>query len=310
MKYYLFHAYQGKGAGGMKPAPFEYQRASSLEDCLQLLAERAPDAKVLAGGQSLVPLMNLRLARPEVLVDVNGLEELAHERRENGTLELGALCRHSSLAASTELRRSAPLVADAASRIGYPAIRNRGTLGGSLAHADPAAELPCACVALGAEIVVRGPDGERAVPAGEFFLGHFTTVLDPTEMVVAVRLPVQGPGEGSAFEELARKTGDFAVVGVAAVVSLAGERVERAALSVAGAGGRPLRVPGAEAALAGEARSDELFERAGRAVTAEVGAGLDGDGGDFRAHVAGVLAGRALRTASRRAAGEEVPYAS
>lgn len=303
MKYYLFHAHQGKGSGLVKPAPFEYHRAQSLDDCLQLLAERAPDVKILAGGQSLVPLMNLRLARPEAVVDVNGLVDLAYRHRYEDVVELGALMRHTDVAASEEVISSVPLLAEAARLIGYPAIRNRGTLGGSLAHADPAAELPCACVALGAEIVVRGPEGERRIPAAEFFLSHFTTALTPSEMIVALRVPVRQPGEGSAFEELARKTGDFAVVAVAAVLSLSGGAVDRAALSVAGLAGRPTRLPEAEAALVGHQPSEELFAAAGAIVTSEVAPGRASEQDDFRATVAGVLTTRALGKASRRAAG-------
>lgn len=294
----------------MKPAPFEYLRPGSLAECLELLAQRGPEAKILAGGQSLVPLMNLRLARPEVLVDVNRLGDLAYERRDDGVFELGALVRHTGLASSEEVKQSSPLLADAASRIGYPAIRHRGTLGGSLAHADPAAELPCACVALGAEIVLRGPGGERRVPAEQFFLSHFTTALSPSEMVAAVRVPVKRPGEGHGFEELARKTGDFAVVAVAAVVSLTDTTVERAAIAVAGVGGRPIRLPGAEAALCSQAPSDEVLADLGSAVTAEVAALLGTESDDYRAHVAGVLATRALKKASRRATAEEGPDAN
>jgi carbon-monoxide dehydrogenase medium subunit len=310
MKYYLFHANSGKGAGPMKPAPFEYMKASSVDECLEVLESRGPEVKLLAGGQSLVPLMNLRLTRPEVVVDVNGLADLSYERRDDGVLELGALRRHTELAESSGVAECCPLVADAASRIGYPAIRNRGTLGGSLAHADPAAELPCACVTLGAELVVRGPAGERRVPAADFFVSHFTTTLAPAEMVVAVRVPAQRPRQGSAFEELARKTGDFALVAVGALLSLSGKAVGSAAVAVAGVGGRPLRMPAAEALVAGEAPSEELFAAAGKAVADEVGSSrAPGDDG-FRAEVAGVLAARALASACRRAAFEEINNAN
>jgi carbon-monoxide dehydrogenase medium subunit len=306
MKYYLFHASHGKGAGALKPAPFEYTKASSVEDCLEVLAERGPEVKVLAGGQSLVPLMNLRLARPEALVDVNGLADLAYERRDDETLELGALNRHTELAESPVVTSCCPLLADAASRIGYPAIRNRGTLAGSLAHADPAAELPCACVAVGAELVVRGPLGERRVRADDFFVSHFTTVLAPEEMVVAVRVPVQRAGHGWAFEELARKTGDFAVVAVAALVSLSGGSVDSVSVAVAGVAGRPLRVSGAEALVRGEAPGEQLFAAAGQAVRLEVGSSRSPSDDGFRADVAGVLACRALSAAWKRAESEEV----
>lgn len=290
----------------MKPAPFEYMRPSSLDECIEMLVARAPEVKLLAGGQSLVPLMNLRLARPEAVVDINGLAGLSYECRDDGVLELGALRRHTELVQSETLAEACPLLVEAALRIGYPAIRNRGTLGGSLAHADPAAELPCACTALSAEFVVRGPAGERRVPAEDFFVSHFTTALEPSEMIVAVRAPVQLPNEGSAFEEFARKTGDFAVVAVAALLSLSGGAIDRARLSVAGAGGRPLRMPAAEALLAGEMASEALFAAAGKAVEEEIASSRPSTDDGFRAEVAGVLAARALGKAFSRVALEEM----
>ena len=291
----------------MKPAPFEYLRAGSVTECLEILGERGADAKVLSGGQSLVPLMNLRLARPEVVVDINRLADLSFVRRDSGTLEVGALTRHNELAESAAVQQACPLVASAASKIGYPAIRNRGTLGGSVAHADPAAELPCACLALGAEIVVSGPEGPRRVPAADFFLSHFTTALAPTEMVTGVRFPVIGPGEGWAFEEFARKTGDFALVAVGVVVRLAATSVEHVSIAVAGVGGRPMRMAAVESSLEGEVLSDDVITTAGAGVTAEVAGPVPTEEEGFRPHLAGVLAARALRAARRRAAGEEVP---
>ena len=279
----------------------------SVAECLNLLGERSTETKILSGGQSLVPLMNLRLARPEVVVDINGLAELAFERRDGPVLEVGALARHVEIAESAMVRTACPLVADAASRIGYPAIRNRGTLGGSVAHADPAAELPCACLALGAEIVVRGPEGERRVPADHFFVSHFTTTLSPSEMVVAVRFPATRQDQGSAFEEFARKTGDFAVVAVGAVVTVTGRSIEHAAISVAGVGGRPIRTTAAEASLVGEAPSSELFATIASAVTTEVAGTAGEDAEGLRSHISGVLAARALAKACKRAVGGEAP---
>ena len=291
----------------MKPAPFEYAKARSVKECVDILERRGAEQRFLSGGQSLVPLMNLRLARPKVLVDVNGLGELAYVRRDGGVLEVGALTRHCELAEGATVQQSCPLVSSAASRIGYPAIRNRGTLGGSLAHADPAGELPCACVALGAEVAVRGPDAERRVPAGDFFISHFTTSLLASEMVVAVRFPVIRSGQGWAFEEFARKTGDFALVAVGALVVVGGTTVEGASIAVSGLGGRPIRLPAAELALLGETWSDELMGATAAAVAAEVAALVHEPADGFRPHVAGVLAARALRHACTRATGEEAP---
>jgi len=285
----------------MKPPPFDYVKPGSLDECLDLLSTRPEESKILSGGQSLVPLMNLRLARPQVLIDVNGLAELTGERRLDGVLELGALERHAALATSPTVRAATPLLAEAAALIGYPAIRNRGTLGGSIAHADPAAELPCACVALGADVVVRSSAGQRTVAADDFFVGHFTTSLEPDEMVTAVRLPATKPGEGSAFEEFVRKTGDFAVAAAAVRLAVSGGRIHRARVALAGVAGRPVRAPLAEEALTGEVPSEELFSRVGAGIASEIGDGGGADGEGFRAGVAGVLVSRALAKAARRA---------
>ncbi|HEY6004880.1 MAG TPA: FAD binding domain-containing protein, partial [Anaeromyxobacter sp.] len=201
----------------MKPHGFEYLRASSLGEALELLATRAGDARPIAGGQSLVPVMNLRLARPEALVDIGRLDALRGIAVEKGALRLGALTLHRELVESPVVAEHAPLLSRAAPYIGHEAIRNRGTLGGSLAHADPAAELPACVLALDGRIVAASRRGRRTLAAEQFFLGPYTTALEPDELVVAVEIPLAPPGRRVAFHELARRIGDYAMAGGAAL---------------------------------------------------------------------------------------------
>jgi len=203
----------------MKPAPFRYHRPSSLAQALGILAEHGADAKVIAGGQSLGPMMNMRLAQPAELVDLNGLEGLENIQDRGGWIEVGALVRHHVLAASPLVRAACPLLAEAARTIGHYAIRSRGTLGGSLAHADPAAQLPLVAATLGAEMAVVGRRGERRVPASEFFVSLMTTVLEPDEILVSARFPKAAPGERHAYQQFSRRQGDFAIAAVAATLN-------------------------------------------------------------------------------------------
>lgn len=203
----------------MYPAPFEYVQAGSWHEAVEFLSAHGDEAKVLAGGQSLVPMMSLRLAKPGYLVDVNGADT-PDISEADGHVRISAVTRHADLERSPVLAKTCPLIKYAARLIGNVRVRHRGTIGGSLAHADPAAELPCAAVALGARICVLGPSGERRIPAGAFFVGYFTTALEPDEVIVAVEIPVHASGQGSAFLELVRRAGDFAIVEVAAVVDL------------------------------------------------------------------------------------------
>jgi CO/xanthine dehydrogenase FAD-binding subunit len=195
----------------LKPGSFDYVAVTNVDEALAALAS-AEDARILAGGQSLIPLMNFRLARPALLVDVNGVSELDRVHRSDGEIRLGALCRHRMVERDTTVREAAPLLARAAALIGHPQIRNRGTLGGTVAHGDPAAELPAALLALGARCVVRGTDGEREVDIAHLFEGFFTTSLAPDEMVVEVIVPAAA-GAGASFVEYAPRAGDFALVG-------------------------------------------------------------------------------------------------
>lgn len=200
----------------MKASAFAYARATSVENALELLADQGDRAKVLSGGQSLMPAMNLRLISPDLVVDIGGLAELRGIAVKAGILTIGALTRHVDLLKSTEIATHAPLVADAVAHVAHPAIRNRGTIGGSLAHADPASELPACMVALSATIIVRGPGGERRIAAAEFFTGIYETALSPQELLVAVELPVAPKGSSHFFHEFARRHGDYAIVGLAA----------------------------------------------------------------------------------------------
>lgn len=216
----------------MKPGVFRYHRPAALEDALALLAEHGDAAKPIAGGQSLVPMMNLRVAQPAELVDLGDLRDLAGIREAGGMLEIGALARHQTLADSALVRQHCPMLAEAAGSIGHYAIRQRGTLGGSLAHADPAAQLPLVAVTLGAEIEVASQRGRRTVPAADFFVSVMTTALAPDELIVAVRLPAVASGEGQAYRMFNRRSGDYAIVSVAATLQLQGGSVERLRLGV------------------------------------------------------------------------------
>ena len=224
----------------MKPAAFAYSRPDSLEEALRQLAASGESAKVIAGGQSLGPMLNMRLATPTELIDLNDLTELAYIRDAGDALEIGALTRHEQLAGSALVQAQCPLLAQAARTIGHYAIRQRGTLGGSLAHADPAAQLPLIAVTLQARIEVVNSRGRRSVPASDFFLSAMTTALAADEIILSVRFPKLQAGEGTSFQLFNRRHGDFAIVAVAASVALAGERAARLRLGLIGMGAVPL----------------------------------------------------------------------
>ncbi|MGH8963636.1 MAG: FAD binding domain-containing protein [Jatrophihabitantaceae bacterium] len=269
----------------MIPAPFEYVRVHNVEEVLVMLAEHGEDAKVLAGGHSLLPMMKLRLARPEVLVDIAPIADLRYVRLDGEELAIGALSTHASLAVSELVRTEAPLLAHSASLVGDPQVRHRGTIGGSLAHADPAADLPMAVLAAGARMVLQGPDGRRTVDADDYFTGFFDTALEPGELLVEVRVP-RLADVGWGYEKFVRRANDWAIVGVATV----GGRI-----ALANMGSRPLRAPAAEDALTGGASIDETAALA--ADGTEPVADLHADP-DYRAHLARVLTARALRSAA------------
>jgi carbon-monoxide dehydrogenase medium subunit len=285
----------------VKPPPFEYHRADSVQEAVALLAELGDEAKVLAGGQSLVPLLSLRLARPAHLVDVNPVVELAGVDA-TSSLRLGAMVRHRTAERSDAVRVANPLLADAVAYVGHAAIRNRGTVGGSIAHADPAAELPTVLVALDAEVQATSVRGDRSIPAAEFFQGFLVTALEPDELLTAVVLAPWPAGAGWSFMEFSRRNGDFAIAGVAVMLQLGADgRIEEARLAFSGMGGSPLRAAGAEASLAGQAPSPELFAEVGRQAVAELDPPSDVHGTTaYRRHLAGVLAARALTEAHGR----------
>ena len=251
----------------MKPAPFDYWRPDTIEQALDLLGHLGDDAKVLAGGQSLVPMMNLRLARPAALVDLAALAGLDRITAGSGTVEIGALVRHLDLERTTVPGPLGGLLRCTARRIGHLPIRVRGTFGGSVAHADPAAEWCLIARTLDAEIVVRNRAEKRTVHASEFFRGYFTTTLQPDEVVVAVRMPALGEGHEVGFSEFSRRAGDFAIVAAATVIEVVGGRIASARVGLAGVADRPLRSAAAEAVLVGERPSAQLF-----AAAAEKGA--------------------------------------
>jgi aerobic carbon-monoxide dehydrogenase medium subunit len=234
----------------VKPAPFAYTKARTLKEAVSLLAKHRDDARLLAGGQSLIATLNMRLSAPELLIDINGIKGLDGIARKGKFVEIGALVRHAQVERSDIVSRHAPLIALAMPHIGHPAIRNRGTFGGSIAFADPAAELPACVLALGGEIDIAGPKGKRMVKADAFFRGLFETALRPQEMLTAVRVPAADKNTRVGFAELARRHGDYAIVGLAATARADGKRVADVRLAYFGVGNTPVRAKKAEAALA------------------------------------------------------------
>jgi carbon-monoxide dehydrogenase medium subunit len=229
----------------MKAAAFDYVRAASVEEAVQLLARNSGRAKLLAGGQSLLPALNLRLMAPELLVDISQATGLRGVSIESGMVRIGALTRHADLLVSPDIASNAPLLAEAVVHIAHPAIRNRGTIGGSLAHADPAAELPACMLALDAALTIRGPSGERRVKAADFFTGLFETQLAPDEILVAIEFPAAGPAQRSYFHEYARRMGDYAIIGLAACATIANGGFRTLRLAYFGAGDRATLCPSA-----------------------------------------------------------------
>jgi aerobic carbon-monoxide dehydrogenase medium subunit len=283
----------------MKLPPVEYEAPTTVAEAVDLLAEHADEASVLAGGQSLIPLLALRLARPEVLIDVNGIGELSGVAATDGWVAIGAMTREYVAEASKTIADSVPLLAAALPLIGHEAIRSRGTIGGSLAHADPAAELPAVARALDAEFVVLGESGERVIPAAEWFEGYLMTSRRPDELLVEVRFPAAGPGTGVSFQEVARRHGDFAIVGLAVSLVLSGEVISDARLAFAGLSDVPVRAAAAEDLLVGERPSAELFDEAARRATDDVDPPDDLHGSsDYRKTVAAVVVRRGLRAAA------------
>ena len=282
----------------MKPPKFDYHAPTTVEQALELLGRYGGDAKVLAGGQSLMPLLNFRLSRPAALVDLNRIPSLAYVREQDGQVRLGAMTRQRTIEFSPLVRERVPLLGEATRWVGHLPIRTRGTIGGSIAHADPAAEYPAVLTALEGEVVARGPKGERVVKAKDLFRTYLTTSLTPDEILVEVRMPAMPAGAGYALEEFARRHGDFAIVGIAAVVVKDGARCALARLATAGAGPVPVRLRAAEEILERDGLTDAAIEAASRRASELVSPDSDiHASADYRRHLAGVLTKRALKRA-------------
>jgi len=285
----------------MKPPSFDYHAPKSAADALELLGRYGADARLLAGGQSLVPLLNFRLSAPAVIVDLNRAADFAYIKEEDGQVRMGAMTRQRAIEFSPLVKSRLPLLAEATRWVGHLPTRTRGTIGGSLAHCDPAAEYPAVAAALDAELVIRGSAGERVVRAAEFFVGFMTTAVQPGEMLVEVRMAAQAPDSGSAFEEFSRRHGDFAIVGIAAMVAVDGDRCRSARLAACGAGPTAMRLRAAEEILeqggVGERNIDDAAARAAELVdpSADLHASAE-----YRRHLTRVLTRRALKRAIER----------
>jgi carbon-monoxide dehydrogenase medium subunit len=287
------------------PAPFEYERATSVEHALELLERLGPEARLLAGGHSLLPMMKLRLAAPEYLIDIDPLAgELGYIREQDGEVRIGAMTRHREILASKLLERRLTIFTDAERVIADPVVRNRGTIGGALCQADPAEDLSSVIAALHGRAVIRGLAGEREVEMREFHVGPYETVIGPDEMLVEVRVPLR-ESAGSAYQKVKRRAGDWAVAASGAVLWMSGGTIEGAGIGLAAVGGG-VTSERAEAALVGQQPSEELFDRAASLAAEDCDPAADQRGSvEYKRHLAGELTRRALRIAAARALGEE-----
>ena len=287
----------------MVPISFDYHSPASLDKALEALVSFGDDAKVIAGGQSLLPLMKLRLAQPRVLIDISKIKELASIHQEDDQIIMGALCTHYQVESSELLEEKCPLLCQTAGFIGDSQVRNRGTVGGSLAHADPAADLPAAFLALGAELQVNGSEGNRRIQAEEFFYGVMTTALKPTEILTAIKIPLLSGRTGTSYQKMEQKASGFAIVGVAAVVTLNEEGIcSEVSLGVTGVGLKPFRARAVEEKLKGKRLNPDLIESASAEATQGVDALSDiHASAEFRAHLARVYTARALGAALKKA---------
>jgi aerobic carbon-monoxide dehydrogenase medium subunit len=287
------------------PASFEYERATSVEGAIEALRRLGSEARIIAGGHSLLPMMKLRLANPEHLIDINDLHELSYIREEGQELRIGALTRHVDLLKSDLLAERFPAFRDAEQVIADPVVRNRGTIGGSLCQADAAEDLSAVCSALRASAVIRGAQGERVVGLDEFHIGPYMTAVGDGEMLTEVRLPLR-PGAGSAHEKVERRAGDWAVAAASAALWIEGGTIAEAGVALSAVGPTTVHVSRAEELLRGRAPSDELLAQAGEIASADCAPLPDGRGPvDYKRHLAGVLTKRALRRAAARAQHQE-----
>ncbi len=287
------------------PAAFEYERATSVEGAIASLERLGPEARIIAGGHSLLPMMKLRLANPEHLIDINDLDELSYIREGDGEIRIGALTRHVDLLKSELLARVLPIFRDAETVIADPVVRNRGTIGGSLCQADAAEDLSAVCTALKADAVIRGTGGERVVGMDTFHVGPYMTAVGAAELLTEVRFKVR-PGSGSAHEKVERRAGDWAIAASSASVCLVGGRVHDVGIALSAVGLTTIHLTRAEELLLGQVPSEELFAQAAEVAAADCSPGADGRGPvDYKRHLAGVLTHRALRRATARALQQE-----
>jgi carbon-monoxide dehydrogenase medium subunit len=287
------------------PAPFEYERATSVEGAIASLKRLGSGARIIAGGHSLLPMMKLRLAQPDHLIDINDLAELAYVREEGDEIAIGALTRHVDLLRSELLAERFPLFRDAEGVIADPVVRNRGTIGGSLCQADAAEDLSAVCTAARGNAVIRGSDGERVVAMAEFHLGPYMTAVGDAEMLTEIRLPLR-PGAGSAHEKVERRAGDWAIAAASAAGWMDGGTISEAGMALSAVGLTTVHLARAEELLRGQAPSEELFAAAGEIASADCSPMPDGRGPiDYKRHLAGVLTVRALRRAVARALHQE-----
>lgn len=288
----------------MKPAAFSYHRPESAEEAVAMLGRLGDEGRILAGGQSLVPLMNFRLAQPEHVVDVNRLAELDYVRADGGAVRVGALARQSAVEADAAVAAQVPLLREALGYVAHPPIRHRGTLVGSVAHADPAAELPAVVLALDGTVTVRGEGGERRIAAKDFFLGPFETAIEPGELATEVAFPASAPGTGYGFVEFARRHGDFAIAGAGVTLALRDGKIAEPRVVLCGVGPTPLRAEAAERALDGAAPDEETIAAAAATAVEGIEPPADMHGGTkYRIGVAGAQVRRAIARALDRADG-------
>jgi len=279
----------------LKPAPFAYVRAETLDQVFDLLDEHGDDARILAGGQSLMATLNMRLSAPEILIDINGIDGLSDITTEGDTLKIGTLVRHSQVLESSDVAAYAPLISKAMPHVAHQAIRNRGTFGGSVAFADPAAELPAVTRALGAQMVIQGRSGQRKVAADDYFQGLFETDMKENEVLVGVEIPRIKDGEKTAFMELARRHGDYAIVGIAVQGRVDGGNFDDMRLGFFGAGDQPILAKSASAALNGQPNNEDTIKKAQDALDADLDPMPDLNGpAEMKMHLARVLTKRAL----------------